>query len=210
MPWKSFFIAMLLFLASGWASGSTSTGIPGDWVLSFEKNGIQIFTRAIEDSKLKQIKAVTEIPAPLDRVIQFLKDISNYKNWVSNMTESKIIKTVSDTCFYVYEFHDSPWPVQNRYNVSQMTIKSSPDTYTILFNSVQDYIEKRADALEMQRSQVSWNVSPLPGGGCHIEYLIDENPGGYVPPWLINYMAEDAPYKTLLNLKNALFVASGS
>lgn len=176
----------------------------GGWQLETEKNGIKIYTREVKGSRLKQVKAVTSVTASFETVVFVLTDYANYVKWVNNITESRVIQEQSEAVHFVYTFEDAPWPVQNRYNVSKMTLNRNHDNCTLYFEAVPDFLEKRSDAIEVERYEGWWKVSSQPEGGCTIEYIIDENPGGYIPTWLINYMAVEAPMKTMENLKTTV------
>ncbi|MDX1479224.1 MAG: START domain-containing protein [Saprospiraceae bacterium] len=172
----------------------------GGWKLESEKNGIKIYTRPIVGSKLKQVRAVTEIDASRQTVMHVLTDYSNYKNWVNNVVESYIVEHPQDSVHYVYTYEDAPWPVQNRYNVARMTLEEDQQTSRLSFQAMPHYMDNSRKGIEIERYEGWWEVSSLASGGCRIEYMLDHNPGGFVPPWLINYMAVDAPLKTLENL----------
>lgn len=178
-----------------------ATAAHGGWKLESEKNGIKIYTRPVIGSKLKQVKAITQVNAPLQSVMQVLTDYPNYKNWVNNVTESYIVDQPADSVHYVYTFEDAPWPVQNRYHVAKMTLNTSPKSSTLTFKSMPNFMDKSSDAIEFERYEGWWKVSEEQDKTCRIEYILDENPGGYVPTWLVNYLAVDAPLKTLENLK---------
>lgn len=173
----------------------------GGWKLESEKNGIKIYTRPVIGSKLKQVKAITSVKAPMATVVHVLTDYQNYKKWVNNVTESYVVDQPADSIHYVYTHEDAPWPVQNRYHVSRMTLTTNGSTSTLTFKSVPNYIQQSQKAIEFERYEGWWKVSATGSGSCRIELILDENPGGYVPPWLVNYMAVDAPLKTLENLK---------
>lgn len=176
----------------------------GGWKLEAEKNGIKVYTRPIIGSKLKQVRAITSVSAPMAMVMHVLTDYPNYKNWVNNVTESYIVEQPQDSVHYVYTYEDAPWPVQNRYNVARMTLDEDDDHGKLEFESMPHYLDNSQKGIEIERYEGWWEVSALPGGGCQIEYMLDHNPGGHVPSWLVNYMAVDAPVKTLENLKGIL------
>ncbi len=174
----------------------------GDWVLELDNGGIQIYTKQIEGSKYKQVKGVAQIDASLERVAQILTDYANYMTWANNVTESYIINSTNDSTDFVYTYQDSPWPVQNRYEVSRMVTKRTHETCVISFDSEPNYLEKRNDAIEMKYRRGHWKLAKLPNGGCSIELFIDQNPGGHLPAWLLNSMIIDSPFKSLANLQS--------
>lgn len=182
---------------------SFSYGGP-DWELESDINGIQIYTKDVEGAKYKQVKGVTNLTVPIEHLIQILTDFNGYHQWIKHISESYVMNATNDTTFYVYTMEDAPWPVQNRYHVSKMTVSKAESHCTIDFESVPDYVDKRDDAIEMKRQRGSWKLTSLPDGNSQVEFFIDKNPGGYVPAWLVNYLIIETPLKTLQNLKEAL------
>jgi hypothetical protein len=174
------------------------------WELQSDKEGIQIYTKDVEGAKFKQVKGVTNVPISLEHLVSILTDFNNYHIWNEHISESHVVSTSDDTTHYVYTMEDTPWPVQNRYHVSKMTVSKSDAQCMIHFESVPDFVEKRVDAIEMKRQRGFWRLSALPEGGCTIEFFMDKNPGGYVPAWLVNYLIIETPFKTLHNLRELI------
>jgi len=196
--------AILCFSSPGASAIGSGDVVHGGWTLESERDGIKIYTRAVRGSKLKQIRAVISVHASIETVVNTLTDYPNYHKWMYNVTESYVVDHPADSVHYVYRFEDAPWPVQNRYHVDRMIVAMQDKTATVHFKSMPNYMDKSQDAIEVQRYEGSWKVSEVASHECQIEYILDENPGGYVPQWLVNYMAIDAPYKTLSNLRDRL------
>lgn len=196
------FILTLTALAAAALSTMDVDVKHGGWTLESDKDGIKIYTRMVVGSKLKQVRAVVSVQAPMQTVMRILTDYPNYHEWMNNVTECYVVDRPADSIHYVYRFEDAPWPVQNRYHVDKMVVEEEDKTARVEFKSMPNYMDKSGEAIEIQRYEGSWKISEITGGECQIEYILDENPGGYVPPWLVNYMAIDAPFKTLSNLRN--------
>ena len=197
---SGFFLGLCLILSTSYAAPEAH----GGWKLESERNGVKIYTRPVIGSKLKQVKAITIVQASKEAVMHVLTDYRNYKNWVNNITVSDVVEHANDQTDFVYTYEDAPWPVQNRYNVARMTVDEDEDSSKLSFKSVPNYMDETNKAIEIERFEGWWEVSALATGGCRIEYILDQNPGGYVPPWLVNYMAVDAPLKTMENLRDIL------
>ena len=194
-------IAAIILLLIG-SIGATAAEGHGGWKLESEKDGIRIYTREIYGSGLKQVRAVAELKAPMEAILQVLTDYDNYKLWMNNVRESYVMDRPQDSVSFVYSYEDSPWPVQNRYRVDKMRLALGDVVSTLFFQSIPDYIQDPKDAIEAEHYEGWWKVSKMETGGCEVEYMLDGNPGGYIPSWLVNYLAIDAPYKTLANLRN--------
>ena len=195
-------LLLTLILSSAfYVLGTAHPEFHGGWKLESERNGVKLYTRVTDGSQLKQVKGVANVKASMETIVGILTDYGSYSKWVNNITESYVVKEQSDTEHYVYTYEDAPWPVQNRYNVAKMSLDQNLTSCTLKFESVPDFVEQRADAIQVEKFKGLWKINALPNGSCHIEYILDENPGGYVPPWLVNYMLMEAPFKTLENLR---------
>ena len=163
--------------------------------------GVKVYSRAIDGSQFRQIKATTAVNAPFETVIAILTDYVNYKLWMNNITDSQIIEQEADTVHYVYAYEDTPWPVQNRFCVSKMKLVQQEDIAMLHFESVPRYMKSPRDAIEFARHKGYWKISRNKTG-CEIEYLLESNPGGHVPSWLVNQISYGGPVKTMQNLRS--------
>lgn len=205
--------SLLIALSVVLFTTGTSTfaaGIHGGWKLEAEKDGIRIYTRAVHGSSLKQVRAVTEMKAPREAIMQVLTDYDNYKSWMNNVRDSYVMERQDDSVSIVYAYEDAPWPVQNRYHVDRMTVSVGEAVSVLFFKALPDYTDQPTDAIQLSHYEGWWKVSEIAEGGCRIEYMLDGDPGGYIPSWLVNYMAVDAPYKTLINLRERVSMVQRS
>ncbi|HLF63252.1 MAG TPA: START domain-containing protein [Saprospiraceae bacterium] len=192
-------LLLCLLLCSG-----TLPAIPGlheGWKLESDMAGVKVYSRAIDGSQFRQIKATTAVNAPFETVIAILTDYVNYKLWMNNITDSQIIEQEADTVHYVYAYEDTPWPVQNRFCVSKMKLVQQEDIAMLHFESVPRYMKSPRDAIEFARHKGYWKISRNKTG-CEIEYLLESNPGGHVPSWLVNQISYGGPVKTMQNLRS--------
>lgn len=193
--------ALLLVFSLTISSLSADPEFSEGWKLETDIAGIKVYSRAVEGSQFRQIKATAAVNATFESVIGILTDYPNYKLWMNNITDSQIIEKSADTLNYVYAYEDTPWPVQNRYCVSKMTLDQQTDVATLHFESVPRYMKSPRDAIEFARHKGYWKISRNKSG-CEIEYLLESNPGGYVPSWLVNQMAYGGPARTIQNLRS--------
>ncbi len=171
------------------------------WKLESEVAGVKVYSRAVEGSQFRQVKAIASVNAPFETVVAILTDYGNYKLWMNNITDSQVIDESSESVDYVYTYEDTPWPVQNRFCVAKMTLEEEDTDRAMLhFESVPRYMQSPRDAIEFLSYRGYWRVDRNKSG-CDIEYLVEANPGGYVPSWLANQLAYGGPLKTIENLR---------
>src|SRR4030095_5023617 len=191
-----FFIFTVLCLAS------ILKASPGDdWVLEIEKEGVRVYTQLDESSPYKQIKVTTTINASMEQVTEILLAFSKYKLWMYHVTESYLVNQPDSATYYVFTLEDATWPMQDRYQVSRMEHRRSSTESSLYFRSIPDYIEKRTDAIQIKQYEGYWEVHDRPNHQCTLEYVLIQNPGGHVPPWLSNFHAVENPYNSVVKLK---------
>jgi ribosome-associated toxin RatA of RatAB toxin-antitoxin module len=186
---------MLLFIIP-----MTSFASPDQWELEMEKEGIRVYTQLDGVSPYKQIKVTATINASMAKVLEILTAFSNYKTWMNHVEESYLLNQ-SDSAFFVFILEDAAWPMQNRYQVSKLDIRQTIDRSQLHFKAVPNYIEKRTDAIQIKQFEGYWNIQDRADHQCTLEYILIQNPGGHIPPWLANFQAVENPFQTVFKLR---------
>ena len=171
------------------------------WELEMEKEGIRVYTQLEENSPYKQVKVITTINAPMERVIEILLDFNDYDDWMKDVDESYLLNK-ADSNYYVYIHEDASWPMQNRYHVSRMSIQKALSKAKLRFQSVPNFIEKRTDAIQIKQAEGHWELESRTAHQCTLEYVLIQNPGGHVPAWMTNLYAVENPFNTVNTLKH--------
>ena len=80
------------------------------WKLEKDKDGIKVWTRKVENTKLKESKVSAVINAPIEKVVDFLRDYKNYEKISYKVDDGsvRLLKKVSNNEFYVYITASAP------------------------------------------------------------------------------------------------------
>ena len=194
-PTLFFFMIAFIVLASANANPRE------DWVLEIEREGIRVYTQLEGESPYKQIKVTTTIDATVEQVMAILMSFSHYKNWMNHVRESYLVNQSDSATYYVFTLEDAAWPMQDRYQVSKLNVDQGSTSAMIRFRSVPNYIEKRTDAIQIKQYEGYWSLRDRPNRQCALEFVLIQNPGGHIPPWLANFHAVENPYYSVANLK---------
>jgi len=196
---KLLFTSFILFIAM-WVMSTPPSLPPEMWELEFDKEGVQVYTQIEGSSPFKQVKVTTTINASMEKVMEFLLAFSRYPTWMANVTESSLINQ-SGNDYYVFFLEDAKWPKQDRYQVSRLSVFQSISKARISFVTVPNYIAKRQDAIQIRQHEGYWSLEYRSDRQCTLEFVLIHHPGGHIPPWLANYNVVDAPYKSILKLR---------
>lgn len=174
-----------------------------DWELKMNKEGITVYTKNLENSPYKAIKTVCTIKSSMSRLTAVLLDIENSADWVYSTKKCSVLKVSSPTDLTYYSEIAVPWPVSNRDFIIRLKVSQDEKTkvVTVLGENKPTYLPENKNVVRIQRSFSKWLITPLPNGLLKIEYLLEVDPGGIIPAWLINMFATKGPFETFKNLR---------
>lgn len=173
------------------------------WKLISEKDGIFVYTQNLENSKFRAIRAVCTVDCGVTRLAYVLMDVSNTKDWVYATKVCKLLKKMSPTDIYYYSEVEIPWPVSNRDFIIRITLTQDEKTKIarIVAENHPGYIPEKKNVIRIPKSAGSWILTPLGDGRTKVEYVIHVDPGGSVPAWMVNMLADVGPHSSFTKLK---------
>ncbi|MBL0358942.1 MAG: START domain-containing protein [Chitinophagaceae bacterium] len=182
----------------------TATAISqSDWSLRTDKEGIKVYTKNLDNSPYKAVKTVCTVDASLSRLTAVLLDIKNCADWVYATKSCKVLKQNSPSDLLYHSEVDIPWPVSNRDFVVRLVVTQDERTkaVTVLGENRPAYLPEIKNVVRIQQSYSKWLITPLQNGQLQIEYVLQVDPGGSVPAWLINMFATKGPFETFQKLR---------
>lgn len=175
-----------------------------DWTLKTEKEGIKVYTKSFENSPFKAIKTVCTIDASLTRISAVLLDIKNTGEWVYSTKKAVVLKQISEAELIYYSEINVPWPASNRDFIVQLKLWQDEKTkaVTLLAENKPTYLPNYKSIVRIPQSYSKWYIEPAGNGKVKVEYVLQVDPGGSVPAWLINMFATKGPLESFINLRN--------
>jgi hypothetical protein len=176
-----------------------------DWSLVNNENWIQIYKSNMSNSSYKRIKVECTVEGSVDKLLRILNDVNNHKNWIYNTKNAYIIKRVNANEYYYYTETSLPWPMQNRDAVVHIKFqKETNGLLTIAAAGEPTYLPEINGKVRVPRSANSWQVTPVGTNKIHIVYIFEADPGGHLPPWLVNTFVNKGPYESFRKLAEIL------
>jgi hypothetical protein len=121
------------------------------WELIRDEAAIQVFARVVPGSKIKELKGITQIQAPLAGVVTLLQDAEANIEWVYHSGGVKVLRQVSEREAYVYAITEAPWPISDRDAVIQFSLQQNPQNrvVTITMSGYPDYVKPQQSYVRM-------------------------------------------------------------
>ncbi len=178
------------------------------WELKKDKDGIRVSSRHTDRSKFNDIKVEMDLPGNIFQLADILLDVDRYYEWSYSISKSELIKKI-DKFKLVYHLEvAAPWPVANRdlYATFDVHIDSIGRTIKITAAGDSGYRPVNRDFIRIPHSKGVWDIRAISSNMIHIVYVLEIDPGGAVPAWIMNMFGTKAPFITFQNLKQKMML----
>lgn len=174
------------------------------WELEKDASGIQVYTRTVSISSIKEYKATTLIKTSLESLVNKILDGEHLKDWNYKTTKSSLLEKKSDNEYLVYMYNDLPWPAKNRDHISELKLDvvNSLLTKISIKSSPKKLIEKKG-VIRVVDFSGFWLLEKTKLG-VKVTQQMYGDPGGSLPAFIVNSMLVNAPFNTFKQLKEQL------
>ncbi len=178
-----------------------------EWTLVRNMNGIQVYMKHRDESKIKSFlaKTVMEVPDPysLPAVIEDFESAPQWLHMVSELTE---INRHSNERRDIRLETRLPWPVKHRDSVLNALVMQNPENNDITIKFIQDdtLLPEYPGYIRMPEVQGEIRAKALSGQRMEFEMEFLMDTGGYIAPFFVNLILKDFSYHSLKNLRKML------
>lgn len=177
---------------------------PKKWEKIFDEKWITIYSQEVPKSDYLAFKAVTELKAPIDQVMEVLRQVENNVKWAPGLTEKYTLREISANEAYTYSVNEMPWPLNDRELVLHNKLYYDKKRNGLICDSYSVRSKDRPVAKKKVRAMMNGYMFIRYGKDkkhTYMEFSIIATPGGNIPQWLANWVQKDIPYDFLKSLE---------
>ena len=173
-----------------------------EWSLKKDKDGFKVYTGKLTDSKFNAIKVSCLLNGSLSSLAAIVLQPELQPEWVMATKTARLEKKLAPNHLYYYAIASLPWPMLNRDMVIDLLIHQDSITkkMTIQANTINQIMPDIAGLQRVPFSNATWEVTPIGLNRIQVVYTLKINPGGGIPPWMVNMFIAKAPLETFKNL----------
>ena len=184
------------------------------WEKITTERGVTVWEKEVPGRDLPVFRGVTVIKERMVDIMAVLDDPNGATEWVHNCTENRLLKRTNGLDRILYTLTDAPWPVADRDVVVDARVKLNPKRkeLTIAFKSVSGSkynIGEVEDVVRMPKLKGHYKLRILDDKRTRVEYVVDADPGGSLPSWLVSKASRDLPLETLVELRKQVKKTKG-
>ena len=177
------------------------------WEVLLKKKGVVVSERPEKGRDLPSFKGTGMVSGTLFEILAVLRDGKSRKEWMSRSGVTRDVKVDDHFSATSYQQTIAPWPVSDRDVVmkTQVYYQEDPKSIIATFNHVK-WRKKvlgvdRDDFIEMPYLKGYWYLRYVSDHKTEVTYMVNTDPGGLLPNWLISRITSDIPYYTILGLR---------
>ena len=175
-----------------------------DWEELSDEDGIKVWKRDVPGSPIVALKGEAIVEAPVAKVASVLDDNSRDGEWVCSLVEAKVLRQISPTARIEYNHTHAPWPIKDRDFVFHAEVKAdtSAKTLTYELRSIEDKLMPEDEDKAVRGELIdSRYILKADGNRTRLVVIIQADPRGSVPKWLVNLFQRAWPRETIEGIR---------
>jgi len=171
------------------------------------KRNIRTWIKQEDGKRYRSFKVEAALEGSLETYARIMLDFDNYHKWYWEVLESKLLKKVSATEYYLYFHHRTPHGIPQRDAVLHAVIEPQSrqrNSITMTVRAAPDYLPHKPGRVRMLAEDMTVRFTPLPGKRVKVEAEGYVDPGGNIPAWANNYVQRAAPYSIMVGMQRML------
>ncbi len=158
---------------------------------------IKIYKKYEEKFKFVQFKAETTMPFSISTVSSTIMDHTTYTSWLSDCIKTDRKKD------QIYFLLQPPWPLSKRQVWAEIKKHEYPKRQLITLHSLDTKVSSE-NAIWFNYLYAEFALDDLGKNKTRLTLSLVGDPRGSIPLWIVNFVAWEIPYKSLLSLKSYL------
>lgn len=173
-------------------------------------DGIELRFEDSTGSSIPVFVARVQIKSSLGNLMAILMDFSSWPSWAYGCERIDVLQTIGYTEVYLYQVTSVP-VIRDRDSILHATSTSTDGGVVIKFESVPDYCvnnerpvcesTNNPSLVRVREMSGSFSLKQITDTEVEITWRQHQDPGGFVPAFLVRSNLSDIPLKSLTRLK---------
>jgi len=175
------------------------------WELMMDEEGTKIFKRDWPGSSFVAVKAVQIVQSSLSNIIGNYSDIAAFPDWVEDMEDAYLVEPFDETrSRKVYMRMGLPWPLQDRDMAMGQQLTQDPVSKIVRIREWNegDTVPENKGVMRIPRLNSEVVLFPESKTRTKMIWQGHNEPGGLIPPFLVNWLIENVFYKSMKSMKD--------
>lgn len=171
------------------------------WQLKKQQGQIRVY-QSQDAGAFKSVKVEAKLEGTTQKLIEILRDVAHNHDWVYATRTAYLLQSTSLNDFVYYAETALPWPMKNRDQPIHLIIHPELPDGTLKVTTIgkPGLIPPKPGLVRIPTFSGTWLVTTIDSRHININYYLTVDPGGSVPPWLVNLFVTKGPLETFTKL----------
>lgn len=178
--------ASVIVVCGGFLGVARGDGATGEWRLTKEKHGVQVYQRKVGFSSVDEVRGEAVLDVPAEVLFRVLGDVESYPGVLPPTVVARRLKEEQGARFFYTEIN--PPLIQRRFYCIRSQTERRPDgalrVEWSLANELCPPTQRRM--VRVEDNAGAWTLRPLDEHRTRVIYQAHTNPGGEIPAWIVN------------------------
>jgi hypothetical protein len=193
---------IIAFLLSAVLCGSALA--ESSWkVIDQTSEGYEIATREEPNRNLPSLRARGVLKGDIVHLLAILLDAKRSTEWAEGANVVKILKRTGPLTALIYTRSELVWPVTDRdvLMYGELEVIKPGEEYTLVMRVSEKGMPPQDGVIRITDAYAHFHLKKRPDGKVWIEYVVNADPAGSLPTWLVKWASRKVPRETLNNLQ---------
>ncbi len=171
-----------------------------------EAEGVRLYSSDVTGVSHIKVKAVAVVDADINSITAVLDDVAGNPDWFPYLIETRVLGQQSDADRLLYSRFDATWPARDRDVVYRVRVVRHEDGSVVYQQQSQQspLMPEQDDYVRAILMRGSYRLMPIDVGQTQVELLLDVDPRGKLPQWIVNIIKQKMPFELLKGLRRQL------
>ncbi len=189
--------------AQSFDSLSPTTAPGSGWEQISEGNNLSVYVFE-NDGSIYTFQAIGTLRAPIDKLLAVLRDVESAPRWNPDIKYKITLKNISDVEAITYNLNEFSWPVSNRDFVLHNLLSLDRENRFLMVRVKSTTFHSHPPFGDNVRGDVRFAtlyLRPAKDSSTDVRLLVNVDPRGSIPKWLVNWIQEQWPRNYLVSLE---------
>jgi hypothetical protein len=176
-----------------------------EWKIKENKGTLKVYVRECPDSPIKEFKVNDKFTGDFNKLIAEMDKAEVVKKMSEYCTEARDLQHLSDHESVQYYYFDMPVGITDRDVISKITKYKTATTFkSITETYASNLVPNKKGVVRLDKVRTSFYFEKQADGTIIMEYIGRTDPNGWIPAWLINYLAQKEATKIVAKIQKLI------
>jgi START domain len=176
-----------------------------EWKIKENKGTLKVYVRECPDSPIKEFKVNDKFSGDFNKLVAEMEKPEVVKKMSEYCTEARDLQHLSDHESVQYYYFDMPIGITDRDVISKITKYKTATTFKSITETYpSNLVPTKKGVVRLDKVRTSFYFEKQADGSIAMEYIGRTDPNGWIPAWLINYLAQKEATKVVSKIQKLI------